>query len=201
MILIFQHFVLAFLWILYGIIHSLLASIAVKSFLEKNAKGFYRYYRLFYSIFAFVTLVVLLIFQYSFQSIQLIQSNLIKYISVLLLVIPGALIMMASVYKYFRLLSGISSLYKSLPKVKLEMEGIHKYVRHPLYTGTLLFVCGLFFIFPFLNNLIAVLAITGYTVIGIKFEERKLLLQFGARYREYVLKVPMLIPAFKLNTK
>lgn len=109
--------------------------------------------------------------------------------------------MMVSVYKYFRLLSGISSLYKSPAKVKLEMEGIHKYVRHPLYTGTLSFVWGMFLIFPFLNNLIAVLAITGYTVIGIKFEERKLLLQFGAHYREYISKVPMLIPTFKLNTK
>ncbi len=199
--MILQHFVLAFLWILYGIIHSLLASNAVKSFLEKNAKGFYRYYRLFYSIFAFFTLLMLLVFQYSFQSIQVVQSILIKYISVLLLVIPGALIMMASVYKYFRLLSGIRSLYKYVPEVKLEMEGIHNYVRHPLYTGTLLFVCGLFLVFPFLNNLIAVLAITGYTLIGIKFEEKKLLLQFGDRYREYVSKVPMLIPAFKFNSK
>ncbi len=119
----------------------------------------------------------------------------------LLLVIPGALIMIVSVYKYFRLLSGIRTLYESLPEVKLEIRGIHKYVRHPLYTGTLLFVWGLFFIFPFLNNLVAALAITGYTLIGIKFEEKKLLLQFGDHYREYVSKVPMLIPAFKLNSK
>ena len=46
----------------------------------------------------------------------------------------------------------------------------------------------------YINNLIAVLIITVYVLIGIKYEERKLLVEFGDSYRDYQLKVPKLIP-------
>lgn len=102
--------------------------------------------------------------------------------------------MMVSVLKYFKLLSGIRSIFLATPPTELKLEGIHKYVRHPLYLGTLLFIWGLFFIFPLLNNLIAAAAITIYVLIGIKFEEKKLLNEFGNVYAEYMKKVPGLIP-------
>lgn len=110
------------------------------------------------------------------------------------MVIPGITIMAASIYKYFKLLSGIRSIYQATPPAELKVEGIHKYVRHPLYLGTLLFIWGLFFIFPLLNNLIAAAAITTYVLIGIKFEEKKLLKEFGNVYAEYIKNVPGLIP-------
>ncbi len=193
----FQHYLLAFLWILYCSIHSLLASIIVKLYFKKKSEKFFRYYRLFYSIFAGATLVMLLMYQYSFQSVKLIQSLVVKYIAGFILVIPGLWIMLISIFKYFRLLSGIRSLYEPVPAVKLRIDGIHKYARHPLYTGTLIFTWGLFLIFPFLNNLIAVLVITLYVLIGIRLEEKKLLLEFGDSYKAYRSKVPMLIPDFK----
>ena len=173
----------------------------VKTYFQKASEKFYRYYRLLYSIFSFVTLLILLIYQYSFTSIILIQSIFVKYLAVFILVIPGLLIMILSIFKYFRLLSGIRSLYEPVPPVTLRIDGIHKYVRHPLYTGTLLFTWGLFLIFPFLNNLIAVIIITLYVLVGIKFEEKKLLLEFGNSYKNYSAKVPMLIPNFKLSRK
>lgn len=119
----------------------------------------------------------------------------------MILVLPGFIIMILSIYKYFRLLSGIRSLYEAVPPVELKIEGIHKFVRHPLYTGTILFTWGLFLIFPFLNNLIAVVIITGYTIIGIQFEEKKLGIEFGKVYFEYKSKVPMLIPFLKKSKK
>ena len=193
----FQHSILALLWILYCVVHSLFASIRVKIYFKKKSGYLFRYYRLFYSIFATLTLVMLLIYQYSFQSVKLIQSLVVKYIAVLILVIPGLWIMLISIFKYFRLLSGIRSLYESVPSVKLRIDGIHKYVRHPLYTGTVVFIWGLFLIFPFLNNLIAVLVITLYVLVGIGLEEKKLLLEFGDSYEAYRAKVPMLIPDLK----
>ena len=119
---------------------------------------------------------------------------MLKYFSFLLLVLPGFAIMSASIFKYFKLLSGIRSIYLATPPAELKLNGIHKYVRHPLYLGTLLFVWGLFFIFPLLNNLIAVVAITVYVLVGIKFEEKKLIKEFGNDYEEYIKKVPGLIP-------
>ncbi len=109
--------------------------------------------------------------------------------------------MLISIYKYFKLLSGIQTLFIAKPAPELKVENIHKYVRHPLYFGTLLFTWGLFFIFPLLNNLIAVIAITLYTVVGIKLEEKKLLKEFGSLYREYRESVPMLIPRLFGNKK
>ncbi len=102
--------------------------------------------------------------------------------------------MMVAIYKYFNLLSGVRSLYQEKQVAELKVDGVHKYMRHPLYTGTLLFLWGVFFIFPYVNNLIAVLLITLYVLIGIKYEERKLVVEFGDSYRNYQLTVPKLIP-------
>lgn len=95
------------------------------------------------------------------------------------------------------LLSGVRSVFEPAPPVELKVEGIHRFVRHPLYSGTILFVWGLFFIFPMLNNLIAVVLLTLYVLIGIDFEEKKLLKEFGKGYEEYISKVPALIPGLR----
>jgi len=174
-----------------------LAASKVKLFFEKISGRFFRYYRLAYSILATVTLVFILYFQYSFTSPILINSIFIKYASLIIFVIPGLVIMMVSIVKYFKLLSGVRSLFLPKPPGGLKLDGIHKYVRHPLYSGTLLFIWGLFFIFPMLNNLIAVIIISGYVLIGIIFEEKKLLKEFGNLYADYISRVPMLIPSLK----
>lgn len=194
--LITDYIILALLWIFYCVLHSVLAAAKWKSFLERNTGKLFRYYRISYSIFFTITLFGILYFQYSFKSTQLFQSLVLKYISLLLLLLPGLLIMGISIFKYFKLLSGIRSLYQAKPSAHLKLEGIHKYVRHPLYLGTILFIWGLFFIFPMLNNLIAIIIITLYTLIGIQFEEKKLIKEFGNEYTEYIKKVPAIIPRF-----
>ena len=187
------------LWSCYCVLHSILAAGKCKSFFEKNTGRFFRYYRLSYSIFFALALFGILYFQYSFKSDVLLDSVLLKYFSLVVLVVPGLLIMGISIFKYFKLLSGIRSLYEPKPAAHLKYEGIHKYVRHPLYLGTILFIWGLFFIFPMLNNLIAVIIITLYTLIGIQFEEKKLIKEFGNAYTEYIKKVPAIIPSFNIH--
>jgi methanethiol S-methyltransferase len=41
---------------------------------------------------------------------------------------------------------------------------------------------------------LACLVITGYTVLGARLEEKKLVVQFGEMYKLYQQRVPMLIP-------
>ena len=196
-----NHFLLIFFWILYYAIHSILATTSVKIFLQKKLKKYFRYYRLSYSIFATVTLGCLLYFQYSFDSPILIKSFLIKYFAIPFLILPGIIIMFISIKKYFMLLSGVRSIFTPVPASELKVNGIHRFVRHPLYSGTILFVWGLFFVFPFLNNLIAAALLTLYVLIGIIFEEKKLKNEFGKNYEEYISKVPMLIPRFTNKKK
>lgn len=193
------HWLLIAFWIIYYAVHSLLASEIVKQFFKNNLGKLYRYYRLGYSVLATITLALLLYFQYSFESPVLIRIGWIKYVSFFILVLPGLLLMGGSIKKYFMLLSGVRSIYQPVPVSELKTDGIHRYMRHPLYTGTILFVCGLFFIFPYLNNLIAVVLLILYVFIGIYFEEKKLIKEFGSRYRSYMLNVPKLIPGLKLK--
>ncbi len=184
-------------WVMYYAIHSIGAASRVKSFFQNKMKKFFRYYRLAYSFFATVSLLLLLWYQYSFESPLLFHSTLLKYISVLLLVLPGMMIMLISIKKYFFMLSGVRSLYEPSAPVELKVEGIHRFVRHPLYSGTILFVWGLFFIFPTLANLIAATLLLFYILLGITFEEAKLKKEFGKEYEDYISRVPMLIPDFK----
>lgn len=193
----FNHWVLTFLWIAYCCMHSLLAATKAKLYFRKFSGNFFRYYRLIYSIVATISLVFLLYFQYSFASPPLIDSLFLKYATLIIFVLPGFLIMIISILKYFKSVSGIDSFYQTAIVSGLHLKGIHNYVRHPLYSGTLLFIWGLFFIFPMLNNLIAVVTITIYVIIGIRFEERKLIREFEELYTDYRSKVPMLIPHFR----
>lgn len=191
-----NYFLLILFWIIYYAVHSILASTTVKDFFRKKLGKYFRYYRLAYSFFATITLIFLLFFQYSFYSPELIKSVFLKYFSALFLVLPGLVIMFISIKKYFMLLSGVRSLFVATPPSELKINGIHRFVRHPLYLGTILFVCGLFFLFPTISNLIAVVLLIGYVLIGITFEEKKLIREFGKNYEEYISKVPMLIPHF-----
>ncbi len=196
-----QHWILTGLWIVYYALHSVLAATVVKSYFKKNLGKYFRYYRLGYSTIAFIALLALLLYQYSFTSPLLIKSILIKYLAIIFLILPGVVIMLISIKKYFLLLSGIRSIFTSVATPELKVTGIHNYVRHPLYSGTILFVFGLFFIFPTLSNLIAAILLTLYILIGIIFEERKLINEFGGNYRNYMKRVPKLIPSVRKQKK
>ena len=69
---------------------------------------------------------------------------------------------------------------------------MYKYSRHPLYLG-LLFVL---WATPLMTtgHLMLAAVWTGYIFIGIWFEERDLIRRFGQEYRDYIARVPKLIP-------
>lgn len=191
------HLLLIFFWLLYVLLHSLMAGVWFKKRIENALGKDYRYYRLFYSLFAAVTLLLILIYQFSHSSPALYLPLLVHYIFALPLAITGLVVMAICIKKYFMNLSGIDVFVKKPRTGVLEKSGLHAYVRHPLYSGTLLFIWALFLMFPLVSNLIACVIITGYTLIGIRIEEKKLYLEFGESYRSYAATVPMLIPGFK----
>jgi len=114
-----------------------------------------------------------------------------------LVMILGALIMSMMIWKYFMKLSGVRWLYRDVVNATLEVDGLHKFVRHPLYSGTFAFIWGWFLVSPFASYLIACIIITSYTLIALSFEEEKLVLEFGDDYIQYKKNVPKLIPNLK----
>jgi len=100
--------------------------------------------------------------------------------------------------KFFFELSGADVFLKTKRSEELLKTSLYNYVRHPLYTATLLFIWSIFFLNPSLSNIVSCTCITVYTIVGIYFEEKKLIKDFGESYIQYRAATPMLIP--KLNS-
>ena len=187
------HILLTVYWILFACVHSMMASSKLKDFLKRKTGRYFRYYRLVYSCVQFVLLPAIIIYQCSHPSILLFSSRVIQYAGVPLTV-SGLYIMAVCIKKYFANLSGVDVFTRHSQPMVLEIGGLHRYMRHPLYAGTLLFMWSLFLIFPYLSNLIACVVNTLYVLIGITLEERKLVLEYGDQYVLYAKKTPKLIP-------
>ena len=191
-----NHLLLAIFWILYCVLHSVLASLFVKQWVQQKNKNLFRYYRLFYTLFAFLSLVAVFGYQFSIESSYLFEQTFFSKLSGGIASLVGLGLMLICIKKYFFSLSGLKSLYQETPSAELMIAGIHRYMRHPLYTGTFLFIWGLWLLIPSVSWLIGVLVITAYTLFAIRLEEAKLVQEFGDKYREYQRTVPKLIPRF-----
>jgi protein-S-isoprenylcysteine O-methyltransferase Ste14 len=194
--MILNHIILAMLWIIYCVLHSVLAGEWLKKKLRQRMKSF-KWYRLWYTVFAFIFLVMLLYYQVSILTIELFAMNNLIFATGSIVCFLGIVIMAICIRKYFMNLSGLRSLVIENFSNELQITGIHKYIRHPLYLGTFCFIWGLFLLLPYFSLLIANTIITVYTLIGIGLEERKLINEFGESYLKYRSTVPKLIPFLK----
>ena len=192
--MLYPYYSLIIAWLLFGLLHSLLAVDSFKEAVKRILKQGYKFYRLGYSLFATAFLLAVLYYHFTCIKILLWQPPLIEVIFALPLIFAGALIMLVCIKKYFLDLSGIDAILGTKRSVVLQLNGLHTYVRHPLYFGTLLFVWALFFVYPYSNNLVSCICITLYTIAGMWFEEKKLVIAYGEAYRNYQKMTAALVP-------
>lgn len=191
------HLILSVLWLAYCLFHSLLANARVKTIVYRQFKLSASTYRIIYNIIALGLLLGVWFFHTEVKSPLIFRTNLLSGVLSFLFIAIGAVIMILCIIKYFKQLSG---LFKESKTGKLQTNGMHQWMRHPLYAGTFLFLLGLLLLWPSYKNGLAVGIIIIYTVAGAWLEEKKLVIQFGKAYLDYQTKVPMIIPRIKFRS-
>ena len=193
-----NHIILAILWAAFCVLHSLLADEKIRNFIGKLLGRNEKYYRILYSLFAFISLSAVVLYQLSIPARSLFQyPGAVWQLPAVLISGAGLLIMLICTRRYFFRVTGLVRLMEKKEPDGLLISGIHRHVRHPLYLGTLLFIWGLFLLIPVMSLLIMNVIVTLYTLFGIRLEEKKLVKEFGAEYENYRKNVPMLLPSFR----
>jgi protein-S-isoprenylcysteine O-methyltransferase Ste14 len=195
----------SFLWILlfflpYGLVHSWMASLSFKAFLEKRyPKPYRRYYRLFYNLFSVVTFLPLPALMAVLPDTSLYRapdpwSYLMQTLQLAALVLAFVSIVQTDIWSFSGLRQAFNSEDEDVGS-KFVSSGFYRWVRHPIYFFALFFM----WLTPSLswNGLGFNLGASLYLIIGMLFEERKLLREFGDEYARYQQQVPALIPFLK----
>jgi protein-S-isoprenylcysteine O-methyltransferase Ste14 len=186
--------------LLWGFIHSLLASASVKALTQRVfGAAERRYYRLAYNILACISFLPVLVITAFTPDHNLYTIPFPWVIPTLV----GQLLAVVALMIGFRQTDaweflGLRQLSrKEKQPMKLTASGLYRYVRHPLYTAGIIFI----WLMPIMTvNVLAInLGLTVYVLVGAYFEERKLRREFGAQYAAYQAVTPMLIPGLRLR--
>jgi len=183
----------ALLWGIYFFLHSYLASVNCKDWVERNLPRIKKSYRLIYNGISVFGLVPILYFLASTSSNFLFEkTTLSKYVALMLA--TWGIIIVKTAFKTYstKEFIGINNSYSKSEFVK---TGLLKYMRHPIYTGTILITLGFWLFIPSILNLTTVFCIFIYLVFGIRLEEEKLINEFGEEYENFQQEVPMLFPS------
>lgn len=156
------------------------------------------------STFVFITNIILILLMWQWRPMpQVIWSVENTIASIILYSLFGAgfalAVLSSFLINHFELF-GLQQVYrewrqKAFTAPPFQTPWIYKIIRHPMQAGQIL---GLWAI-PLMTagHLTLALGMTVYVFIGIYFEERDLVRNFGQRYVEYRQEVPKLIPVFK----
>ncbi|MEG8947942.1 methyltransferase family protein [Rosettibacter firmus] len=195
-------FLIVLLFSLFAFTHSFLASNKIKERLIKNIGEKIAFYRLFYNLtsiilfLAFLFLapkpdVIIYDLHYPFDIITFV-LQIISFIGLLWSLKGTDLKEFSGIAQLMRYIKGEYKLDDGDAIYNFRVEGAYKFVRHPVYLFSILFlgfrpIMDLFYFVTFICVVI-------YFYIGSLFEEKKLVQKFGMMYSEYQKRVPRLIP-------
>lgn len=190
------------LWTFFGILHSLLISPGVLSFLSVRLGRYFAFYRLGYNLLALLTFIPPYLYTKMASTPQAYTFAGWRWLQGFFLILGLGLVAAAFRTYDWREFIGLKqaeSFWRQgqvqAPRhSRIVREGLLAVVRHPIYLGTLIFLWSLDATWA---ELVAKLVMTGYILVGIRLEERKLVAEFGEEYRRYQREVPMLFPGIK----
>ena len=190
------HLLYALAWMSFGIAHSLLADARVKA----RLKPYFRAgYRLTYNSMAVLhVLAVVMIGAWLFRGAPPFALPLFVKIPQWALLGAGAGIFLVALAGYdLARLMGTAQIKAAKrgetldDEEALRTDGLHRYVRHPLYAGGFAILWGRV---GDESTLATALWASLYLLIGAYCEERRLMARFGEAYARYRAQVPAFIP-------
>lgn len=193
-------FIYALAWLVFALLHSILARQALQAKLESFLGS---YYRLTYNIVAAVKITTVLYIGTVFLNTNrfpLLESKAAIIAASGLHLLGYIVLALALIVYDLGRFSGVTQILtgervSSSTNEPLQRRFLNKWVRHPLYTGAFLILWG-----GATSSLGLWTAVLGtlYLLIGTSFEERKLRNIYGEEYRLYQKEVPRYFPSLNL---
>lgn len=190
----------------FGVIHSILARLVFKKWLKRYWGDYFfeGWYRLLYNLFAVITFVPPALILLTTESEAIWQTSPILTVAFRILQGVGLVGLSISILQIDggqfigtkQLQAWLNHDPLPLPTEPLQVRGVYRLTRHPLYFFSLLvlwFTPTLTFVGMVFN-----IGVTLYFLIGSRFEERTLTVIFGEAYRIYQKQVAWMIPFIKL---
>ena len=183
-------------WLGYFVLHSLLASLTLKSFVVRHLPSLMPAYRLVYNIIALLLLFIPLWLTFARPSEYLWQwQGLSWWIANMLALLAIAGFFWSLKYYDGQEFMGIRQLKTRAASIEdqesFRLSPLHRFVRHPWYFLGLVLIWSRDMTSYMLTS---ALMMTLYFWIGSRLEEKKLLTYYGERYRIYTQKVAGLVP-------
>ena len=200
-----DYLILSALWIGWCVVHSLPVAPTVTAYFRRRLGERFRFYRVIYNMLAVLTLLPVLAYTFSLQGDTLFEwEGYLAVVPYALIFVSGLLFLSGMRHYDMAQFLGLRQLKerkdcKAITEdCSLDTSGILGATRHPWYLGGILIVWARDLD---ISALITNAIITGYFIIGTFLEERKLVRQFGADYRNYQQRVSMLLPYKWLKTR
>lgn len=185
-------------WVLWCTLHSALISTTVTDFAKKKLGDIFRFYRLFYNVVSLVTLIPIVYYSHMLREAPIFRwEGPLGLVQVFLLALSVCLFIAGGKHYSWARFWGISQIKAGRAGCSLAdsstfvVSGIHRIIRHPWYLGGILIVWAQDMS---ASTILINMIISVYFMIGAVLEERKLVLEFGEKYREYQRTVSMLFP-------
>lgn len=183
-------------WLLYFVVHSLLASLWVKRWVAARWPDFMPGYRLAFNALAIVLLLPIVWIMaahawpvvWQWQGAARLVSNTVALLAALGFVWS---LKYYDMQEFLGIRQWRGHVMSVAEQEHLKISPLHRFVRHPWYFFAMVLLWSRDMN---LAQLITSLAASFYFTIGSRMEEKKLLVYYGERYRRYMQRVPGLFP-------